>query len=162
MKTAWGYCPREGLTFVHMASKDNQRIQEFWTQTVNALQIIHQLIFDLLTRMGNKIQNQLTKRPDFLIFEEFHRQFEPASPIIFSHILFMGVTAILEHGCIQCEEQSTLPSIHPRKPSGVTFLSTRWIQSIRNSQPQTFYEEAAWRCQRYEASKSCDKTKLRN
>lgn len=61
MKTVWGDCPRAELTFVHMANKDNLRIQEFWTQTVNAIQIIHQLIFDLLTRMGNKIQNQLTE-----------------------------------------------------------------------------------------------------
>jgi len=61
MKTAWGDCTREGQTFVHMVSKDNSRIQEFLTQTVNALEIIHQLIFDLLARMANDIQKQLIK-----------------------------------------------------------------------------------------------------
>lgn len=71
MKTIWGDCPREEQTFVHMASKDNSRIQEFRTQTVNALEIIHQLIFDLLTRMGNKIQIQLTEDLIFLSLRNF-------------------------------------------------------------------------------------------
>lgn len=61
MKTIWADCPREELTFVHMASKDNSRIQEFWTQTVNTLEIIHQFIFDVFTRMENKVWNQLTE-----------------------------------------------------------------------------------------------------